>query len=148
MQLILRSAAFAVALLGTGTATAAPAMTVWKDANCGCCAAWVKHARSAGFDVTVVNHDDMPAIKAMHDVPANLQSCHTAEIAGYVVEGHVPAAPIKAMLAKSPEIAGIAVPGMPAGSPGMESPSPEPFAVVLWTEDGRKGIVTRYGVRQ
>ncbi len=111
-----------------------PAIKVYRDPSCGCCGAWVDHLRAAGFTVSVDESSDLPAIKQQLGVPARLSSCHTAEIAGYVVEGHVPAAAISRLLTEKPAGQGLAVPGMPVGSPGMEveGADPEAYDVVLF----------------
>ena len=96
--------------------------TVYKTPTCGCCRAWVDHLRAQGFRVETVDRDDLATAKAANGVPGELQSCHTATVGGYVVEGHVPAGDIRRLLAERPALAGIAVPGMPVGSPGMEVP--------------------------
>lgn len=104
---------------------AAPApimMTVYKTPTCGCCSKWIEHMQKNGFMLHVTDLNDLSAIKTKHGVPAKAQSCHTATVNGYVVEGHVPAADVKRMLKEKPAIAGIAAPGMPQGSPGMETP--------------------------
>lgn len=101
-------------------AAAKPHVEVWKDPNCGCCAAWVEHLRQHGFDVAFHDTSDVTPVKDRLHVPANLRTCHTALVNGYVIEGHVPAADIQRLLAEKPAVAGIGVPGMPAGSPGME----------------------------
>ena len=101
---------------------AAPMMAVYKTPTCGCCAKWVDHMRQNGFNVMVTDLNNLSTIKAKHGVPAQLQSCHTGIVNGYVVEGHVPAADVKRLLKDKPKVAGITVPGMPAGSPGMEVP--------------------------
>lgn len=95
-------------------------ITVYKDAHCGCCLGWITHLRDAGFDVKTVNSDDMSAVKARFGVPADMKSCHTGVVAGtgQVIEGHVPAAAVKKLIA-TPQVKGIAVPGMPMNSPGM-----------------------------
>lgn len=112
----------ATALLAIGVTAHAgsPSLVVYKDPNCGCCEAWVQHLNEAGIRTRVVNADDVPAIKAKLGVPEQLGSCHTAVIegTGQVVEGHVPAAAVR-KLAASPAVKGVAVPGMPANSPGM-----------------------------
>ena len=97
-----------------------PAMSVSKDPNCGCCLGWVEHLRAAGFEATINNVTNLPTVKARLGVPDELASCHTAEINGYVIEGHVPVSAIKRLLAQRPAATGLAVPGMPMGSPGME----------------------------
>jgi hypothetical protein len=108
-------------LLATLSAQAAPEkLTVYKDVNCGCCANWVTYLQEQGYQVDVVNSPDIAAVKAKLQVPADMQSCHTAVIdrTGQVVEGHVPAGAIAKLIA-SPAVPGIAVPGMPRNSPGM-----------------------------
>jgi hypothetical protein len=110
----------------------APAVKVWKDPNCGCCTGWVEHLRQSGFTVAVVEQADLTSIKAEAGIPAELASCHTARIDGYVLEGHVPAAAIRRLIKERPEAIGLAVPGMPIGSPGMEGGSPEVYAVILF----------------
>jgi hypothetical protein len=116
-------------------ALAVPAgMTVFKDPDCGCCGAWVDYLIRQGFTVETRLERNMTAVKRRFGVPAGLASCHTALIGGYVVEGHVPAEPIRRLLAERPGWIGIAVAGMPIGSPGMEVPgqSPEPFEVTAF----------------
>lgn len=117
---------------GHALADTRPAITVWKDPNCGCCDAWVEHLRRNGFTSTVIVTRDVKAIKMQRGVPAELASCHTAEIAGYTIEGHVPARAILRLLAEKPMGRGLAVPGMPIGSPGMEGGKPETYDVMLF----------------
>ena len=100
-----------------------PRMTVWKSPSCGCCRGWIDHMETAGFAVDVVETDDLDPLKSARGIPVELHACHTAEIAGYAVEGHVPAAAIAKLLAEKPDLDGIALPGMPAGSPGMGGPA-------------------------
>ena len=102
--------------------TAAPQMTIYKDPYCGCCDGWAKHMKAAGFDVTVKVEEAMDTVKAKYGVTANLASCHTAVVDGYVIEGHVPAGAVKRLLAERPQATGLTAPGMPMGSPGMEMP--------------------------
>lgn len=99
---------------------AGAAITVYKDANCGCCSAWIEHLRDSGYKVKAVDSDDMGAVKKRLGVPENLESCHTGVVdaSGQVVEGHVPAT-VLAKLIAAPAVKGVAVPGMPANSPGM-----------------------------
>ena len=99
---------------------ALPEVTVYASPTCGCCSLWADHLRGHGFPVEQVAVDDVQAVKAQYGIPDSLQSCHTAVVDGYVVEGHVPAEDIVRLLAEQPEAAGLAVPGMPIGSPGME----------------------------
>ena len=128
-----------VAPLGVGACLSLPAfaqtgptITVHRDPGCGCCGGWVEHLERSGFATTVIASRDVQAVKRRLGVPAELASCHTAEVGGYVVEGHVPASAIRRLLAERPEATGLAVPGMPAGSPGMEGGTPETYAVVLF----------------
>lgn len=119
---------------------AAQDILVHKSPWCGCCAAWVEHLEENGFDVTVREHENMTPIKVEAGVPDELYSCHTAHIEGYVIEGHVPAADIARLLAERPDAQGLAVPGMPAGSPGMEVPGfSQPYDVILF--DGAERTV-------
>jgi hypothetical protein len=135
---------FAVAA-ARSAAAAAPRMTVNKDPNCGCCSGWLAHVRSAGFDITVNELSDLTALKSSLSIPAALVSCHTAEVGGYVIEGHVPVSAIRRLLSERPQAAGLAVPGMPIGSPGMEVPgSPdETYDVILFGPSGQK-VYARY----
>lgn len=113
-------------------AEALPVVTVWKDPSCGCCGAWVDHLRRSGLHASVIETRDMNHIKSKRMVPAHLASCHTAEIGGYTIEGHVPADAIRRLWLEKPTAHGLAVPGMPAGSPGMEGGAPEAYDVVLF----------------
>lgn len=116
-----------------------PPVLVHKSPTCGCCLSWVEHMRKAGFTVEVRNSDDLDPVKERLGVPDPQRSCHTAEVGGYFVEGHVPADDVKRLLAEKPAARGIAVPGMPIGSPGMEVPgrAPSPYVVELVGKDGK-----------
>jgi hypothetical protein len=114
---------------------------VVKTPSCGCCSGWVEHLKAAGFATRVTNMDDLTELKAKHGIPARVQSCHTATVVGYVVEGHVPAADIQRLLRERPAVAGIAVPGMPIGSPGMEVANMRPQAFRTFTFD-KQGQLT------
>jgi hypothetical protein len=122
------ASALAVVLLGCGPAAAGgsarPAITMYRDPNCGCCLKWADVAKAAGYSVKVVPSDDVTALKARLGVPSDLYSCHTSQVGPYVVEGHVPLKAVEKLLREMPRgVIGIALPGMPAGSPGMEQPS-------------------------
>jgi len=120
--------------------TGAPGeMHVYKTPTCGCCTAWVDHMEAAGFTVTFTDLPDLGEVKARYGIGNSLASCHTAIIEGYVVEGHVPAATVRRLLEERPRVAGIAVPGMPIGSPGMEGPNARPYDVLAF--DGRGGTL-------
>jgi hypothetical protein len=144
-----RSLTFGLAAMAVGAggrdAAAAPRVIVNKDPNCGCCSAWVEHLRGAGFETHVNELRDLAPLKNRLAIPPALASCHTAEVDGYVIEGHVPASAIRRLLAERPAAIGLAVPGMPIGSPGMEVPgSPdETYDVILFGRTGRR-IYARY----
>ena len=128
-----------------GAAEALPELVVYKTPTCGCCTAWIDHVRDAGFPVRTVEVEDTGPIAARYAVPGQLRSCHTAIVEGYAIEGHVPARDIRRLLAERPAIAGIAVPGMPVGSPGMEMGKRRvPFTVVAFTRDGLAGAFAAY----
>jgi hypothetical protein len=112
------------------------AAKVFLTPTCGCCGKWADHMKAAKFDVTREVTTDLDAVPARQRVPRQLRSCHTAVIGPYVVEGHVPADVIRQLLKDRPKIAGIAVPGMPMGSPGMEGPNPRPYSIVAFRADG------------
>lgn len=110
--------------------------TVYKDPNCGCCAAYVDILEEAGYEVNVENTGDLMAVKAEHGVPRMLSSCHTTLIDGYVFEGHIPLKSVERVLEERPMIRGIAVPGMPAGSPGMGGAQQGPIKVYYLADGG------------
>ena len=112
-------------------------IVVYKSPTCGCCKNWVKHLEENGYSVKVHNRNDMNPIKAEMGVPRRLQSCHTAKVGGYVVEGHVPADVIDRLLKEKPDIKGLSVPGMVVGSPGMEGPRKDPYNIVTFGENGK-----------
>jgi hypothetical protein len=133
-----------VAMIGSWAAaqsgrTQPPTVEVYKSPTCGCCAKWMMHLQEAGFIVKATDVPEVSDIKTKYKVPVDLASCHTALVAGYVVEGHVPAADLWRLVKERPKIAGIAVPGMPEGSPGMEGPKPQPYDVIAWG-DGRSFV--------
>ena len=117
-----------------------PTLVVYKTPTCGCCKNWVGEMEKAGFKVEVHDIDDLAATKHAAGVPDELQACHTARIGGYVVEGHVPAADIRRLLAERPDIAGIATPGMPMGSPGMEGGYKDRYDVMTFGGSGRSTV--------
>ena len=119
-------------------------IAVVRSPDCGCCGAWIDHLREAGFTAEETLSDDVDAFKDENAVPQSLRSCHTALVEGYVIEGHVPAAAIQKLLADRPKAIGLAVPGMPIGSPGMEmGDQTEPFDVILWNALGTQ-VFARY----
>jgi hypothetical protein len=119
-------------------------VTVYKSATCGCCNAWIQHLERNGFTVKAHNVTQLDAYKQRHGVTPPLAACHTAVVDGYVVEGHVPAADIKRLLKERPPVKGIAVPGMPMGSPGMEGPTREPYSTLSFDDGGRIKVYARH----
>jgi hypothetical protein len=126
--------------------SALPEMTVYKSPTCGCCTSWVEHMQKSEFKVSVVETDELNAIKNKLGVPTELTSCHTAKVGNYFIEGHVPAEDVKRLLTEKPDVLGIGVPGMPLGSPGMEVPSGEtqPYTVTMVNKDGSLSIFSSH----
>ena len=122
-----------------------PGILVHKDPNCGCCEGWAQHLKAAGFAVTVAETADLEVVRKRLGVPEDLAACHTAEFGSYVIEGHVPAPALRKLLAERPSAAGLAVPGMPAGSPGMEGGVPQKYEVVLFGAMGRQTFMRFVG---
>jgi len=119
-------------------------ITVYKDPGCGCCGKWVEHMDGSGFRATVINAD-MPPVRARYKVPPALQSCHTATVGGYVIEGHVPAADVRKLLAQKPAgIVGLTIPGMPQSAPGMDALPFQPYTVLTFAADGKTAVFTRH----
>lgn len=120
---------------------------LWKSPNCGCCSGWMKHMRSAGHTVNAHNVElnILSRIKRQAGLSEELQSCHTAKIGGYVIEGHVPAKDIERLLLEKPDAIGLAVPNMPMGSPGMDfGPEKEPYEVLLVKKDGSTEVFAKH----
>jgi hypothetical protein len=145
--------AMAPALVLAGRAlAAAPSqkIVVIKDPNCGCCGGWVDHLKAEGFGVEVIETAALDRVKAKLGVPSDLAACHTAEVAGYVIEGHVPAGAIRRLLAEKPQAKGLAVPGMPVGSPGMEvaGAQADVYDVVLFGSFGQRVFARFEGARE
>lgn len=148
----IRFIAIAAAFITLGLTTAAvrdlppgadakkPTITVYKDPRCGCCKSWIEHLIKHGYRVDAKDTPGMTEIKQSLGVPEKLAACHTAIVNGYLIEGHVPAADIDRLLAQKPKVAGLAVPGMPAGSPGMESPRPQPYQVLSFDKGGKTKV--------
>lgn len=141
----LAGGAVAFTALPALAANTLPPVDVFKNPSCGCCGAWVDHLKSAGFDVKVSMVEDTAVARRKYGLPDKFGSCHTAIVAGYVVEGHVPAHDVKKLLAMKPVAVGIAVPGMPVGSPGMEMGSrKDPYQVLLVDKQGRERVFSSY----
>jgi hypothetical protein len=140
-----------VAFLTTGPVVArasaaapGPEITVFKDPNCGCCSNWVAYLRKHGYRVVVHDTSDLDVIKRTAGITDDLASCHTAFVNGYVIEGHVPVEDIDRLLREKPKVAGLAVPGMPSGSPGMEGGTPQHYVVVAFMRAGGKQVFARH----
>ena len=142
-------AAGSVSIIGV-SACAQPVSTkgteivVYKTASCGCCNQWVSYIRAAGYEVTTHNTETLNQYKTSVGVPAHLQSCHTAMIDGYVIEGHVPVREIERLLLEKPDVIGLSVPGMVSGSPGMENGRFDPYDVILFAEYGDDTVYASY----
>lgn len=122
-------------------------ITVHRDPNCDCCSGWVKHLERAGFRTKVIETNDVDSVKRRLGVPDDLAACHTAEVSGYIVEGHVPAVALVRFLTEKPNATGLAVPKMPIGSPGMEGGQPEQYEVVLFGQGQRRVYMRFLGER-
>jgi len=137
----------AAAIVGascTKTSVETLEVTVYKSAACGCCNVWIGHLEANGFYVRAHNVQNLDEIKREYGVNPKLNACHTARVGDYVIEGHVPAHDIKRLLAEKLDVAGLAVPGMPLGSPGMEGPRKEPYNVYTFNKDGSTDVYARY----
>jgi hypothetical protein len=121
-----------------------PKITVYKSPTCGCCTKWVSHLKENGFEVDTVDIRDLQMVKSMSGVRPELASCHTAQVEGYVIEGHVPADDIKRLLKERPDVKGLTVPGMPHGSPGMETGRQEPYRVLTFDAAGKTEVFAQH----
>jgi hypothetical protein len=118
-------------------------ITVYRSKTCGCCSKWVEHLKQAGLEAKEHVIENIDTAPERDRVPSDLRSCHIAKVRSYLIEGHVPADVIKDLLKKKPALVGLAVPGMPAGSPGMESPTPVPYAIIGWERTGTRLIFAK-----
>jgi len=134
---------FSITAFTINTSTAEE-ITVYKSPTCGCCTKWVSHLQSNGFKVKAYNLNDMPSVKQQLGIAPKQQSCHTAVVDGYVIEGHVPAADIHRLLTEKPRIHGLTVPGMPMGSPGMEGPRSDSYNVLAIDKQGKTTVFSQY----
>lgn len=138
--------AFFVGAVVAASGQPKPEALVYKSRSCGCCIGWVRHLEEHGFEVETIDTGDMNAVKKRVGLPLKLASCHTAIVNGrYVVEGHVPAAEILKLVESGADIKGLAVPGMPGGSPGMESAPAMPYDVIAFDADGNTEVYAKYG---
>ena len=132
------------AVPGAQKPAAKPSVTVYKSATCGCCSGWVEHMRRNGFDVKAVDVDDIDVPKKTYGVPQATRSCHTSLVGGYVIEGHVPADAVMRLLRERPKVAGLAVRGMPIGSPGMEmGGQKDPYVIATFDKTGQTAVYER-----
>ena len=151
MKLLIAVAVLAATVVAGGLALGAqrPAdsVSVYKDPSCGCCAKWVEHLEQHGFATKTTNVQNIDEVKTKHGVPAQARSCHTGVVAGYAIEGHVTAADIQRLLKERPAgVVGLAVPGMPIGSPGMEVGSRvQPYSVLAFDRNGKTSVFARHG---
>jgi hypothetical protein len=136
-----------LSLLSRRSSAAISRVTVYKDPTCGCCGKWAEHLRSNGFDVTVQETKDLVGYRKKYGVPESLASCHTAVVEGYAIEGHVPAREVQRVLKERPKAKGLAVPGMPLGSPGMDAAKAQAYSVLLFDEAGRSQVYQSYAAR-
>ncbi len=137
-------AALPLAQISRAASPAVPAVSVSKLVECGCCDQWAEHLRKNGFAVSVREVPDLAPVRKKYGVSRDFGTCHVAMVEGYVVEGHVPAADIRRLLRERPKVAGLAVPGMPAGSPGMEGPRSDPYEVLAFERSGAARVYARY----
>jgi hypothetical protein len=122
-------------------------MQVYKTPTCGCCAKWVEHMRANGFDVTVTDVPSTAPYRQKHGVPEKLTSCHTGVVNGYTIEGHVPASDVLKLLKSETKAKGLAAPGMPATSPGMDAPHGEAYSVLLFDANGNTSVYKTYAAK-
>jgi len=130
-------------IAATPSGAGLPEVVVYKNPSCTCCTEWIAHMQRAGFPVTAHDVDNVGPVKRQHGVPQPLESCHTAIVGDYIVEGHVPADVVARMLRERPAVVGIAVAGMPVGSPGMEGPNPQPYEVMAFRAEGGWSVYER-----
>lgn len=146
MKYLILALAVLSAACGPAAQSGQPTIEVWKSPTCNCCSKWIEILRKDGFNVTVHNESAMNPLKTKLGVPVSLASCHTGIVEGYVIEGHVPAEDIKRLLKERPKTKGLAVPGMPIGSPGMEMESRiDPYEVLLFSEQGPPSVFASHG---
>ena len=144
MKNILRIALAALLIAALPLSAAGIKMQVYKTPTCGCCAKWVEHLRANGFDVTVLDVPSTASYRQKYGVPDKLQSCHTGVVNGYSIEGHVPAREILRLVKSEAKAKGLAVPGMPLGSPGMEAGRSDAYSVLLFDAEGKASVYQNY----
>jgi hypothetical protein len=138
---------FIALAISSPSQSSGPLITVFKTPTCGCCGKWVEHLRANGFTVKVQEVNDTSSYERQYRVPRSMVSCHTAVVNGYTIEGHVPAAEIKRLLSERPRVVGLAVPGMPVGSPGMDAAHNDAYSVFGFDESGHASVYASYPAR-
>jgi hypothetical protein len=146
-NILVAIASLVVVARSSHSQSSGPLVTVYKDATCGCCGKWVEHLKANGFTVKVQEVSDTSPYERQYRVPRSMVSCHTAVVNGYTIEGHVPAADIKRLLSERPKVVGLAVPGMPAGTPGMEAAHSDAYSVFAFDESSHSSVYARYPAR-
>ena len=131
-------------VLSTTVLAEEPTISVYKSPICGCCSQWISHLEASGFKVDPIDTSDLRTIKTRSGIAPEMASCHTAQVGGYVIEGHVPAEDIRRLLAEHPDARGLTVPGMPPGSPGMDTPNPRHYQVLLMGKDGSTEVFAEH----
>jgi len=147
LKLVLGLLVVPMLVIGSFTvASIAAEVIMYKNPSCGCCGAWAKHMRGAGFVVTEIPREDMEVVKEKYGVSVGLASCHTAIVGGYVIEGHVPASDVQRLLQERPKIVGLTAPGMPMQSPGMQAEGMQPkhYSVLAFDKQGKAKVYHRY----
>src|SRR6266849_1523433 len=140
-------ASLILAAISSPSQSSGPLVTVFKTPTCSCCGKWVEHLKANGFAVKVQEVNSTTASERQYRVPRNMESCHTAVVDGYTIEGHVPAAEIRRLLSERPKVVGLAVPGMPMGSPGMEAAHSDAYSVFVFDESGHASVYASYPAR-
>jgi len=143
-RLSLIQAALALAGATAGFAQTSDTVEMYKSPYCGCCGKWAEHMTKAGFKVQAHEVEDVPAMRKKLGMPDKLGSCHTAKVGNYLLEGHVPPDDVKRLLKEKPKALGLAVPGMPAGSPGMDVPNSPPYDTLLVQKDGATRVFAKH----
>lgn len=141
---LLLALALSLAASGAARAEAPVRVEVFKSPYCGCCEKWVEHMRKNGFEVISKDVQDVPAVRKGLGMPDRYGSCHTAKVGGYVIEGHVPAADVRRLLRERPKAVGLSAPGMPQGSPGMETATPQPYDTLLIHANGGHEVFAKH----
>lgn len=144
LRILTRTGFAALLALPLAASAAQPVIEVYKSATCGCCKEWIKHLEANGFKVEAQDVENTSDYRQKFGIPNEYGSCHTGRVKGYALEGHVPASEIKRLLSEQPKARGLAVPGMPMGSPGMEGPRKDQYDVLLVKDGGKTSVYKHY----